>query len=317
MTSTGKRTSITAVLVLALSLGAGTASALDILLTNDDGYNAVGINSVYTALVNAGHNVTMVAPMNNQSGKAMAWSSDPSVAYTFGRVPGTTTKWFFDGTPVDTIQVGLDVVLAGNPPDLVISGSNIGENAGALTNQSGTVGAALKALQRGIPAIAISVQRNATNAMFDDAAQFLVRLVDQLTVTGAPALPWWCDYVPTNPICLAPALAVKLPTGAGLNVNYPARAASQVVGVVFARVAKYTTLDFSFGYENSIEDGVLYLTFNGSAPPPPAPQPEDLRKLYAGNITISPISWDLNASTIERFSVADSLGDLITEGAPQ
>jgi 5'-nucleotidase len=197
---------------LALALGAapGAARALDVLLTNDDGYLNPGINTVRDALCAAGHSVTLVAPATNQSGRGGsintgALSSSSAMALTrqssdacgdVYSLASPTAPGTYGGTPVDSLKAGLDVVLGG-APDLVVSGNNFGQNLGKPTsNSSGTVGAALQAAFEGIPAIATSVgvipgespAFPTTLASFGPAADFIVRLIAALEAAPGPRL---------------------------------------------------------------------------------------------------------------------------------
>ena len=173
---------------------------LRILLTNDDGWNAVGIVAVYDALIAAGHDVTVVAPLTNQSGVGGR--------IIFGGPPlqvmlQEARKYSVAGSPADAVEVGLSVVFVTKPPDLVISGTNIGQNIGAATVHSGTVAAAVTALNDGVPAIAVSTEIDfATNVgPFAETGAFVVKLVAVLRkqAKGGPLLP----------------------KTVGLNVNYP------------------------------------------------------------------------------------------------
>ncbi|WP_144925073.1 5'/3'-nucleotidase SurE [Halorubrum salsamenti] len=123
----------------------------DILLTNDDGIDAVGIRALADALSRK-HDVTVVAPESNQSGVggARSWW-DTTVEYT-----ETDAGYAVEGTPADCVAVA-DVAL-GLDPDVVVSGCNHGPNIGAhILGQSGTVGAAMEASFLGTPAIAVSL----------------------------------------------------------------------------------------------------------------------------------------------------------------
>jgi 5'/3'-nucleotidase SurE len=185
------RLAILATFVATLSSSAG---ALDILLTNDDGYDAPGITILHGALIAAGHNVTVVAPSDNQSGKG---GSINTAVFDF--TPGVGLMqlinhgggvWSLAGTPADSVKAGLDIVLQGNPPDLVVSGCNFGQNIGKPTaNTSGTEGAALRAAFSGIPGLACSVgllfQESgddfpSTIAALAPAADWMVRAIDAL-----------------------------------------------------------------------------------------------------------------------------------------
>lgn len=183
---------VAVVLVLAgchaSSDGAGPASRavegpLSILIVNDDGWEAPGITAAYDALVADGHHVTMVAPLVNQSGRSMATSSDP---LTVTRPEGDSPKYAVDGTPVDSLDVGLRGILKDDPPDIVVSGVNTGANVAGNTSYSGTVGAAAAAAELGFPAMAVSADVGGPTGEGDyaDAARIVVELVDGLAATG-------------------------------------------------------------------------------------------------------------------------------------
>ena len=123
----------------------------EILLTNDDGIDAVGIRALADALGRE-YDVTVVAPASNQSGVggARSWW-DATIEYT-----ETDAGYAVEGTPADCVAVA-DVAL-GLDPDVVVSGCNHGPNIGAhILGQSGTVGAAMEASFLGTPAIAVSL----------------------------------------------------------------------------------------------------------------------------------------------------------------
>lgn len=127
---------------------------LNILVTNDDGYDAVGIDSVVEALRKLpAVTVTVVAPATNQSATGPKTTPGPLTHHeteTRSGYPAVAV----DGHPADTIRVALDDLHL--TPDLVVSGVNLGQNLGPLLGISGTVGAARAAATRGIPAIAAS-----------------------------------------------------------------------------------------------------------------------------------------------------------------
>ncbi|TKX79454.1 5'/3'-nucleotidase SurE [Halorubrum sp. SD626R] len=124
---------------------------LEILLTNDDGIDAVGIRALSDALSRE-HDVTVVAPKRNQSGVggARSWW-ETTVEYA-----ETDAGYAVEGTPADCVAVA--EVALGLDPDVVVSGCNHGPNIGAhILGQSGTVGAAMEAAFLGTPAIAASL----------------------------------------------------------------------------------------------------------------------------------------------------------------
>jgi 5'-nucleotidase len=127
---------------------------LTVLVTNDDGVAAPGIDAVVEALRNEKKTkVVVVAPASNQTGAGGK--------YTPGGVtggPATTASGYrataVQGFPADAVDFALDDLEL--EPHVVISGTNYGQNPGPITEVSGTVGAARQAARRGIPALAIS-----------------------------------------------------------------------------------------------------------------------------------------------------------------
>lgn len=160
---------------------------LSVLLVDDDGWDAPGITAAYDALVAAGHRVTIVAPLVNQSGKSMSTGSEP---LTVTRPAGGEPKYAVDGTPVDSLNIGLLAILKNDPPDVVVSGVNSGANVASNTNYSGTVGAAAAAAEQGFPALAVSADVGGPTggADFHDAADVVVDLLEKLAATGFEGL---------------------------------------------------------------------------------------------------------------------------------
>ena len=127
-----------------------------VLVTNDDGVDADGIDAVVEGLKTVeGVQVTVVAPATNQSGSG-GNTTDGALVVTDATTKSGYPAKAVAGFPADTIvwaidQKGIDFV-----PDLVISGLNAGQNMGPVVDLSGTVGAARAAVARGIPALAAS-----------------------------------------------------------------------------------------------------------------------------------------------------------------
>ena len=137
------------------SSSAAPARALRILVSNDDGVGAPGIDSLVEALRKEPNvEVTVVAPAKEQSG-----SGGQTTAGGVTAGPATTISGYeataVDGFPADAVNYGLDSVVK-EKPDLVMSGTNSVQNLGPSLDVSGTVGAARAAAQRGIPALAVS-----------------------------------------------------------------------------------------------------------------------------------------------------------------
>ncbi|WP_432508243.1 5'/3'-nucleotidase SurE [Halorubrum ezzemoulense] len=175
----------------------------EILLTNDDGIDAVGLRALADAL-SRDHDVTVVAPATNQSGVggARSWW-DTTVDYT-----ETDRGYAVEGTPADCVAVA-DAAL-GLDPDVVVSGCNHGPNIGAhILGQSGTVGAAMEASFLGTPAIAVSlydrgnlpVPPTLDNGDFAVAGEVVADLIDRAerdAGDGALELPFGADVLNVN-----------------------------------------------------------------------------------------------------------------------
>jgi 5'-nucleotidase len=128
---------------------------LTVLVTNDDGYGADGIDVMVRALLKMpGTSVTVVAPAKNQSGTGGKTTPGPLTA-TKTKTKSGYDATAVDGYPADTIKYALSTVL-NELPDLVVSGINNGQNIGPVIALSGTVGAAKAAAAAKIPAIAVS-----------------------------------------------------------------------------------------------------------------------------------------------------------------
>lgn len=133
---------------------AAKPKTLHILVTNDDGFDAPGIDVVTEALRKLPQvKVTVVAPATNKSGTGSQTTTGDLTATqrkTASGYPATAV----DGFPSDAVRYALETMNV--KPDVVVSGINAGQNLGPITGVSGTVGAAKAAASRGIPAIASS-----------------------------------------------------------------------------------------------------------------------------------------------------------------
>lgn len=193
---------------LGLLLGSVSASALNIALTNDDGWDSEGIKAMKEALVASGHTVTLVAPLDGQSGSSAGLNLGPVeiVKQAEGEysvaLPGGT-----EGAEPATCAL-LAMSIAGEP-DLLVSGINDGANTGAFTAISGTVGAAIAALNSSLngslPAIAVSTDRGGSAEHYRQVAAFTANLISHLE---------------SRPGFLASEEGL-LPQRVGLNINYP------------------------------------------------------------------------------------------------
>lgn len=190
------------------------ARPLRILLTSDDGINASGLRTLRDVLCGAGHEVTVVAPTVDRSGTSAALTLNVNmrgIRSEFACGAGRGVAFAVTGTPSDAVLFGLSVAYGEQPPDLVVSGLNLGQNVGRAVNHSGTVGAAVTAAEEGVPSIAISVGLNMadagtgfsqTVAAASHAAAYVKSLAEHLRDTAGEG-------------------ERLLPDRVALNVNYP------------------------------------------------------------------------------------------------
>ena len=128
------------------------------LLTNDDGIGAAGLQSLRRAVQEVdGVEVYVVAPDSNRSATARSITTRSPLWVEEVRFEDGATGFATDGTPVDCVRFA-DLGLIGEKPDLIVSGINHGANLGDDVTYSGTVAAALEGIVLGIPAIAVSQQ---------------------------------------------------------------------------------------------------------------------------------------------------------------
>jgi len=143
---------------------------MNILLSNDDGYDAPGIKTLANYLRKIAH-VTIVAPDRNRSGASNSLSLDRPLKVT----EIEKDYYHVNGTPTDCVHLALTGLLD-KMPDMVISGINNGANMGDDTIYSGTVAAAMEGYLLDIPSFAISMsQHEATH--FETAASITIDLI--------------------------------------------------------------------------------------------------------------------------------------------
>jgi 5'-nucleotidase len=205
---------------------------LRILVTNDDGVAAAGIDRLVErlrALPNV--EVSVIAPATNQSG---AGEKTTATALT---VANTTTASGYparsvNGFPADTVLVGV-LALLPQRPDIVVSGINIGQNIGEAIDISGTVGAARAAGRLGIPSIAVSQGLGAA-ADFDLAARlttYFVALARADLIAGRAPVELWNLNLPTCATGSVRGLAL-VPSGRAVRTTgYTTNTAGQYTAV--------------------------------------------------------------------------------------
>jgi len=179
-----------------------------ILVTNDDGVQAKGINELIKIAGRFGE-VVVVAPETGQSGKSHSVSlNEPLYLNKIKSEPGLTI-YSCSGTPVDSVKIALHKILNRNP-DLIISGINHGSNASVSAIYSGTVAAAREGSLNGVPSIGFSLLDHDQNADFTASVIYAEKIIEKTILNGIP-----------KRICL--------------NVNIPNIAIEKIKGVKVCR----------------------------------------------------------------------------------
>lgn len=234
---------------------------MKILMTNDDGIRADGLRALYKVLKERGHEVTVVAPMRQQSGVGHSLTFfQPLQAYEVKEADFEGLGVY--GTPTDCIKLALGNLLPCQP-DLVVSGINAGSNVGPDILYSGTVGAATEACHHNLASMAIS------NNEFEHVD---IMAKARHAVQMAEEMDW-----------------AALPKRRVLNVNYPKGPLAQCKGV---RLCPQTSAVWKNGYEERIDPrGGRYWWIMGEVPPEDVEPGSDKALLDAGYITVTPLCF--------------------------
>ncbi|CAB1274875.1 5'/3'-nucleotidase SurE [Candidatus Nitrosacidococcus tergens] len=153
---------------------------MKILVSNDDGYLSLGIKALADSLASIAE-VIVIAPDRNQSGASHALTLNTPLRVSIG----TNNFYRVEGTPADCVHLGVTGLLK-DPPDMVISGINIGANLGDDVIYSGTVAAAMEGRFLGLPSIAVSLV-SPEPKHFGTAAWVTCELVRRIIKNPLPA----------------------------------------------------------------------------------------------------------------------------------
>ena len=236
---------------------------MNIMVTNDDGIFAEGIDALVKALKEQGHNVYVVAPDRERSATGQAISLHSPLRINEITKWDGVTAYSVDGTPTDCSKLGISELIK-EPIDVVISGINRGPNLGTDVLYSGTVSAAIEAAILGIPAIAMSLS-GFSDLDYTYSAQIAVKLAEQLLERGVPK-----DTL--------------------LNVNVPAVPEEDIKGIAITSLGQRR-------YKNPFhkrEDprGKTYYWLAGEIEDFLDDPETDVSKIQENYVTVSPIHFD-------------------------
>jgi 5'-nucleotidase len=234
-----------------------------ILLTNDDGILAEGLIALYEEL-KGDFELSVVAPETEMSAVGHAITlSNPLRVRQFKR-NGVFFGYGVSGTPADCVKIAVQEILQ-QPPDIILSGINLGSNVGINILYSGTASAATEGAFLGFPSVAISLNTK-DNPDFCFTAGFARRIIGFVMENG-------------------------LSVGTALNVNIPSIPENQIKGIAFTTQDLVRQRDV---YERRKDPrGNVYYWLAEETPVEESGSNTDLKALMENCITITPITFDL------------------------
>jgi len=243
-----------------------------VLLTNDDGIYAPGLWALYKEL-EKDYELEVVAPDSEMSAVGHAITLSSPLRVQKAQRNGTFFGYAVKGTPADCVKIAVQELLS-RPPDIILSGINLGANVGVNVLYSGTVSAATEGAFLGIKSAAISLDTR-QNPDFRFAARFSRELIEFMRMSG-------------------------LKERTALNVNIPALPADVITGVSITRQGLARSRE-SFERRTDPRGGVYYW-LSGEFPAEETIPDADGTALRERKISITPISYDLSREDeIERL----------------
>jgi 5'-nucleotidase len=238
-----------------------------ILVTNDDGIHAEGLDVCEKIAHLLSDDVWVVAPEYDQSGVAHSLSlNDPLRLRQIGE-----RRFAVRGTPTDCVIMGARHLLNGHDPDLVLSGVNRGRNAGEDVIYSGTVAGAVEGTILGIPSLALS----------------------QSYLSRSQQPPHWDTAIAFAPDIIRRVLEQGIPRDVLVNVNFPNCAASEVKGIAVAaqgrRLQERLHVDAREDGRGNAYYWIAYVRTRGL---PPC-DGTDVSALAANRIAVTPLRLDM------------------------
>lgn len=312
-------TSIALAVFLMLSLATESA-ALTVALSNDDGWDAPGIQAMLAALEAAGHTVTLAGPLDEQSGSSAAINAVSNLVikkeaaneYSVAIAGGTE-----GAEPATSALIAIGIAKDANggvAPDLLVSGINAGANIGAATQISGTVGGAIVAIANGlngsVPAIGISTDEPCDED--DPPGGDLPACVAANAAHYANVASFTTDFIAhleAKPGFLASESAL-LPRGIALNINYPPLAPEDIQGVSLNRQGRLLVIGGTPLALDIVCFACAFIPIGASSPggiggagfdPTEDIDGSDATAFGDGFITVVPIEADYTSGSYEKF----------------
>lgn len=247
-----------------------------ILCSNDDSINAGGLTALEDIARELSDDVWTVAPEVDQSGMARSITLTRPLRI---RKVGPQ-RYAVDGTPTDSVQLGVEHLLKDKKPDLILSGINNGQNVAEDVTMSGTIAAAFQGMTIGIPSIALSqVRLDRNKPPYDVATTHAPQIIRTLLDKG------W----PKNVV---------------FNLNFPLCAPDEVAGVELTRQGNRDNLEL-FVEERTDMRQRRYYWFGFAGKPQAPSEGTDLHALWNNKISVTPLHLQLtDEPTREMFQGA-------------
>ena len=242
-----------------------------ILITNDDGITAPGLQALTEAMSELG-DIVVVAPDSPQSGMGHAITINNLLRLDAVRVHDNQ-KWYqCSGTPVDCVKIAIDKILP-RTPDLCVSGVNHGSNSSINVIYSGTMSAAMEGAIEGIPSIGFSLLNFSLDADFTGAKQTVHKIVSSI-------------------------LNKKMDKHFLLNVNIPKLPAEKIKGIKVCKQA-YAKYEEDFA-ERVDPHGKKYYWLTGEFKNFDKGKDTDVWALEHGYVSVVPVQFDLTNYTLKK-----------------
>ena len=254
------------------------------MVGNDDGIDSPGLEAIAAIIAaDPAYRVTVVAPKYQQSVSGHGLITRTEIEVKEHAPVAGCPAWSVDATPATVARIGLTALLVDDPPDLIVSGINRGENDGLGAWTSGTVAVAREGALADIPAVAVSLQLDWSDPKpdFENAARWAKPVIDR------------CD-------------SEGLPSGVSLNVNVPMRA-EEIRGYRVTRMGLDLSEEARYVLARADSDGTRW--YSSRWKPPIETEPGgDSHALNGGWVTVTPLGLDQTAegafTVLQQFQLS-------------
>jgi 5'/3'-nucleotidase len=242
-----------------------------ILVTNDDGIHAPGLDIAQHIAGALSDDVWVIAPETEQSGASHSLTL--TMPLRLRRI--TERRFAVSGTPTDCVMMGCLQILKDKPPDLILSGVNWGSNLADDVTYSGTIAGAMEGTALGIASVALSQAADEESREHID----------------------WSPGLVHGPGLLRHLLDAGWPEGSLININFPARAAAEVKGWAVVPQGRYDLQSTEIEERRDARNRAYYwigLRRRRASPP----ENTDLGAVHGGKISVTPLHMNLTETAV-------------------